>query len=86
MPFDIVVAVTDEIGATVEQTIRLTPVVVDQTKPTISYYVKDIDATTVFPSDYLDADRYTEYEFWIDVQDNRGILLPDQSSERLIGR
>ncbi|MEM7478586.1 MAG: putative Ig domain-containing protein, partial [Planctomycetota bacterium] len=74
---DVVVEVIDRYGAKATQSLSIAVDVADITPPTLNVYLKGPDGDIVLPSDEIQADQVSEYDIWLEVRDNRGILLPE---------
>ncbi|MFN9433772.1 MAG: putative Ig domain-containing protein, partial [Planctomycetota bacterium] len=74
---DLFVIAEDTYGATDKESITLEVSTADTTPPTLSYYLKDKDGKVIPPNSEILASAFLDYDLWVDIEDNRGIYLPD---------
>ncbi len=73
----VTVVVKDRWGGTAEKMLTIDVSTEDHVAPTITFFLKDANGNTIPPAQELLASQVEEYDLWIEIQDNRGIYLPN---------
>ena len=76
-PVVVDVVVTDQYGATDQQSITITVSTEDFTAPTVDFYLKYKDGPTIRPGERIQHSDIRDLEVWATVLDNRGAVLPN---------